>query len=241
MRYFLLIPALLLLASCQKEEAVVEAESANETVVLLHGLARSASSMDEMEQALAEAGYATCNIAYPSTHHSIAELAEAHVLPAMQACGQADTVHVVTHSMGGIVVRYLRAQGHLDAVGRVVMLSPPNQGSELVDAMGDLWLFGAVNGPAGFELGTDDASVPVQLGPVDFELGVITGDRSLNPLYSHMIEGPDDGKVSVERAQVEGMRDFLVLPASHTFIMNKEETMRQSLYFLAHGHFDQAE
>jgi hypothetical protein len=195
--------------------------------------------MQKLADALRAAGYRTCNIAYPSTEYEIRALAESYVAPALYDCaGGQSRYHFVTHSMGGIIVRYMASHGMADAIGRVVMLAPPNQGSEVVDILGNLALFEWVNGPAGQELGTDSASLPLQLGAVDFELGVIAGDRSINLLLSGMIEGVDDGKVSVERARIDGMADFLVLPVTHTFIMRDAEAIRQSLYFLKNGQFD---
>jgi hypothetical protein len=73
---------------------------------------------------------------------------------------------------------------------------------------------------------------------VDFEVGVITGDRTLNPLFSRMIPGADDGKVSVERAKVEGMADFLVVPHTHTYIMLADDVVYQTVYFLRYGEFE---
>ena len=151
----------------------------------------------------------------------------------------ANQVHFVTHSMGGIITRFYLKDNKIKNLGRVVMLSPPNQGSELTDSLKNNVniFFRFFTGPAGQQLGTEPSSIPNQLGPVNFELGVITGNATLNPLYSYLIPGEDDGKVSVERAKVKGMKDFLVVPHSHTFIMNSDEVREQIVYFLEYGQF----
>ena len=209
--------------------------------VLLHGLGRSSRSMDRVAEALHIAGYAVCNVDYPSRDHLIAELVSEHVLPAIHTCGLdvGAPVDFVTHSMGGIIVREIAAGAAIPNIGRVVMLAPPNQGSEIVDVLGDNWLFEFVNGPAGRQLGTEAESKPNSLGAPKFELGIITGNSSINPLLSNIIPGDDDGKVAVQRAKVAGMQDFLILPVSHPFIMRDHVVIRQSLYFLANGKFDQ--
>jgi pimeloyl-ACP methyl ester carboxylesterase len=211
-----------------------------DVVVLLHGLARTSDSMEEMAVALERAGYRVCNIDYPSRDFPIAELATNHVLPAIRGCIRdgVSQIHFVTHSLGGIITRTLVQMEAIPNLGRVVMLSPPNQGSEVVDELSALWLFELINGPAGMELGTREFSKPLSLGPADFELGIITGNKSINPILSSLIPGDDDGKVSVERAKLEGMADFLVLPVSHPFIMKDEIAIAQTLFFLRHGKFE---
>ena len=99
-------------------------------------------------------------------------------------------------------------------------------------------LYQWLNGPAGQQLGTGTGSVPNRLKPVNAQIGVITGNRSTNPLFSSWIEGDDDGKVGVNRAQLNEMADFLVLPVTHTFIMNNQQAIWQVLYFLENGKFD---
>jgi pimeloyl-ACP methyl ester carboxylesterase len=239
MKHFLFL--VLTLAACVHAAPVVhEPAPQARTVVLLHGLVRSSASMRKMETALAEEGFRTCNIDYPSRKHGIEVLAREHILPQIKACVRDSTqpVDFVSHSMGGILVRYLAEHDLVPNLGRVVMLSPPNQGSELVDKLGDNWLFDLINGPAGNELGTDSSSMPLQLGPADFELGIITGSRSFNRINSIMISGKDDGKVSIERAKLDGMSSFLVLPATHTFIMKSSAVIDQTIHFLKNGAFD---
>jgi pimeloyl-ACP methyl ester carboxylesterase len=210
-------------------------------VILLHGLGRTSRSLNKMAEALRAAGFSPMNLDYPSRSNTIEELATETIERGLERCAQlqAGSVHFVTHSMGGILVRYYLSRHRPRNLGRVVMLSPPNRGSEAADHLRDSVLYAWLNGPAGQQLRTGPEGLPEQLGPVTFPLGIITGNRHsfFDAWLSEVIPGADDGKVSVERARVGGMDDFLVLPYSHPFIMNADEVIEQTLHFLEFGRF----
>lgn len=221
--------------------AAAETRSAHgqETVVLLHGLSRSERSMKHLEAALSQAGYEVINIGYPAAKRPIEDLSADLGARLVEIRKTPDRkVSFVTHSFGGILLRYHLRNDPLPNLGRVVMLGPPNGGSELADLLTKAPLVHKAGGPNRRRLGTGAGDIPALLGPVDFDLGVIAGDRSYNPLFSSLIPGPDDGVVAVERAKVAGMSDFLVVHRTHTFIMNGREVVEQTLKFLRDGSFD---
>jgi len=197
--------------------------------------------MNKMAAALDQAGYRTINLDYPSRKASIESLAMRFIPDALQQCSLAtcETIHFVTHSMGGILLRHYLSRQPIERLGRVVMLSPPNGGSEVVDALKDNWFFRWYNGPAGQQLDTGPDGIAARLGPVDYPVGVITGNvhAFFDTHFSEIIPGADDGKVSVKRAAVKGMRDMLVLPYAHPFILGEREVILQTMHFLSRGTF----
>ncbi|WP_225029308.1 lipase family protein [Xinfangfangia pollutisoli] len=213
------------------------------TVLLIHGLARTARSLGPMGLALRAAGYRVEPLAYPSTK-APAEALVAQVAQAIAAGATrrpAGPLHAVTHSMGALILRDWLARSAPDNFGRAVLLGPPNHGSELVDRLGgDPRLgpaFRLLNGPAGLDLGTGPGSWPNRLPPPAHPMGVIAGTGSVSPWFSALLPGPDDGKVTVASTRMEGMADHLVLPVSHTWMMMDPRVIRQVLAFLREGRF----
>jgi pimeloyl-ACP methyl ester carboxylesterase len=193
--------------------------------------------MEKIADSLTQAGYFVVNHDYPSTSDPIEELAPKAIREAVGNCAEDSTIHFVGHSLGGILVRYYLEHFELDRLGRVVMLGPPNQGSEVVDALGGIPGFKLLNGPAGLQLGTKSSSIPKSLGPAGFEVGIIAGTRTINIILSMFLPNPDDGKVSVASTRLEGMADHFTVPATHPFLMKNKEAIRQTIHFLRLGRF----
>ncbi len=212
-------------------------EKERSCVILLHGLCRTRRSMEPMRSFLELNGLATFNLGYPSTRLAVKELAEL-IRPRIEEIGERfDRVHFVTHSMGGILLRQMQRVRPIAKLGRCVMLAPPNKGSQVVDRLGKWKVFRWLNGPAGCELGTGPEALPLSLGKVDFEVGVLAGNRSINWILSLMLPSPNDGKVAVSHTKLEGQRDFRVLPVSHPFIMRNALAQANTLAFLKSGAF----
>lgn len=210
-----------------------------ECVVLLHGMGRTQYSMRKIEARLLQEGYTVSNESYASTTETIESLAQSAVRAGLKVCRQQEAakVHFVTHSLGGILVRVYLQEVEIENLGRIVMLAPPNKGSEIVDILLDYSVYDMAMGPAGQALGTTPDSVPNQLKPIKGEIGVIAGNFSSDPWFSPLIPGEDDGKVSVERTKLDEMQDFRVVDSGHTFIMRNDEVLEQIVHFLHKGKF----
>ncbi len=212
-----------------------------EVVVLLHGLYRSERSMRPLEAPLGEAGYRVVNLDYDSRSQSQESLVAGIDELLRECCARAPKLHFVTHSLGGIVTRAWIAAHRPANLGRVVMLAPPNRGSPLGDLVAGSALLRFLMGTTAAELGTDPTSLPNRLPPADFEVGVIAGTSNYNPIRAVFIDGENDGTVPVSSTRLEGMRDFVTVPASHTFIMRSDDALAQTLAFLRSGRFTHVE
>jgi len=209
-------------------------------VILLHGLARSAISMARIEYRLIKENYHVINVNYPSRDSNIEQLANQAIGDALKQCGD-NPVSFVTHSMGGILVRQYLSLHPISNLNKVVMLGPPNEGSEIVDKLAEYPVFQLFNGAAGMQLGTDKSSVPKKLGNANFELGIIAGTQSINLLLSKLIPGKNDGKVSVKSTKLSGMKDHIEIKTTHPLMTFNAEVIDQIVHFLANGDFKRVE
>ena len=213
-------------------------------VVLLHGILRSKTDMLMLDKFLEKRGYDTINILYPSREMPLEDLTTfiTDKIENNPAYSSSKTLNFVTHSMGGLLARYYIATHKPQNLGKVVMLGPPNTGSEFADFMHDNEILGpvfrAIFGPASSQLKTDYQHID---GDIDYPLGVIAGSTSVNPLAPWILDGQHDGIVPVERTKIDGMTDHIIIPATHTFMMFNPKVMTQTLHFLEHGQFNRSQ
>jgi pimeloyl-ACP methyl ester carboxylesterase len=208
-----------------------------ENVVLLHGLGRSAANMWILKWRLQARGYRICNIGYDTRVQSIERVSDA-VFESLSGCvEEGEPTHFVTHSLGGLVLRSLLARHPISNPARAVMLAPPNQGSEIADWIGSFPGTEGLLGLLASQLGTGIDDLPRLLPRPSIPFGVIAGDRWINPVGPWLLPSPHDGTVSVASTRLEGMSDHLVLPHTHTFIMNSAEVAEQVDVFLRTGRF----
>jgi len=223
----------------------VESIPANqkEYVILLHGLARTSKSMENLQTKLVHQNYTVLNFDYNSRYKKIEDIAKDDLKPAIKKfCKNKNLkVNFVTHSLGGIVVRYyLDKYGDNLNMGRLVMLAPPNKGSEVVDFLRKSKIIKSIMGPSFTQLSTDTNSFVNTLAQLDCDYGIIAGNKSVNYINSMHIQGIDDGKVSIENTRLDNMKNFLVVERTHPFIMKAPEVINQVLYFLKKGSFNKS-
>jgi len=230
MRFFL---TLLFVGALHMSQTVL----ADDCVVFVHGLGRTSNSLNFMSREVNQTlRHLVINETYPSKKQTIEELATEYIPKWVKLCRGLEKVNFVTHSMGGIMVRYYLENVHRpENLGHVVMMAPPNHGSEIVDKYGVFT--SAILGPANRQLGTSPDSLPNRLGPADYSLGIIAGNKTANPLSHLIFDKPNDGKVTVESSKLEGMKEHKVMPVTHTFMMEKREVIDQVISFLYRGRF----
>lgn len=206
-------------------------------VILLHGMAQSSLSMSPLAHDLKREGYRVRNIGYPTRPYDVAGLTKRYLQPVVEGLGAQQPIHLVTHSLGGILARWYLQDHELPEGSRIVMLAPPNHGSEVADFVRHWPIYRWIMGAVGQQLGTGPDSIVHQLRPITAEVGVIAGNHSLQPWFSWLLPGEDDGTVSVSSTRLEEMRDFLVVDASHTLVMFNGKVRRQVRHFLRNGSF----
>ncbi len=212
----------------------------NELVIFLHGILRSKTDMLPLSHYMSKQGYDTINILYPSREKSLEDLTEfvKTTIENHPDYSPEKTLNFVTHSMGGLIARYYIATHKPAHLGKVVMLGPPNTGSEFADFLDDHKflgpLFRTIFGPASTQLKTNHKHID---GDINYPLGIIAGSTSINPLSPWVLEGTHDGIVPVERTKIQGMTDHIVIPATHSFMMFNPKVAEQAHHFLKHGKF----
>ncbi len=216
------------------------AQTEKELVILLHGILRSKTDMLLLTKYFEKRNFATLNVLYPSREQSIEDLSD-FVRDKIIHCphyNENTKINFVTHSMGGLIARYYIAKYKPENLGKVVMLGPPNTGSEFADWLTETKIlapaFKTIFGPASQQLTTKYKHIP---DDITYPLGVIAGNVSINPLAPWILDGEHDGIVPVERTKIAGMADHIIIPATHSFMMFNPKVMEQAYYFLLHSKF----
>ena len=218
--------------------SLASGRGARDRVILLHGIVRRARSLRKMETALQSSGFITLNLDYASRKKSLEELAD-DIHPAIERfIGDAQAVHFVCHSMGGLLARVYVGKYRPRQLGRVVMLGAPNGGSEIADRLARYRAYRMMFGPAGQQLGTRRTpAIEALMPPVDYPVGIIAGNRSVDPISGMWLPKPHDGRVSVKNTELEGMTDHIVLPVAHPWLPRDGRVIAQTRAFLQNGKF----
>jgi hypothetical protein len=185
-------------------------------------------------------GHTVLNPGYPSLFFGVERLVRDWVEPALDAAREVDDgkVNVVTHSLGGILLRLAIGDASPAWLGNVVMIAPPSGGSEIVDYLGKQRLAGLL-GPTGRRLGTGRDDLPASLPPIRFHCGILAADKNVNPVLAAILPGKSDGKVTLASAFVAPCADRAVVHATHTFSPSHPEAIRLALGFVETGKFPQ--
>jgi hypothetical protein len=208
-----------------------------ERVVLLHGLWRGFRAMDPLARRLHQEGFCTLNLPDPSSRLPLHTILD-RIRPQIIRFAENHRVHFVTHSLGGILLRAMLADSPPWITGRSILLAPPNQGSEIVDWSAKHPIIHALLGPAGRDLGTHGAPTRLPGLPANLESAVIMGNKGTIPFFKRILGSDNDGIVSCERGRVDGMRDFRIIDADHTFIQQHPKAIEMTLRFLRKGHLE---
>jgi pimeloyl-ACP methyl ester carboxylesterase len=196
--------------------------------------------MRKLERSLQQAGLVTLSLTYASRKKRLEALAD-DIHPAVtQFAGSIDgPLHFVGHSMGGLLARVYVARYRPRQLGRVVMLGTPNAGSEVADLLQSSKLYRSFYGPAGLQLTTQPDDTLTLLPPVDYAVGVVAGNRALDPIaWRFVLPRPNDGRVSVASSKLDGMADHITIKATHTGLPRHVDAIRQTIAFLAEGRFN---
>lgn len=213
----------------------------NETVILLHGILRSDRSMAKIAKLLKRQGYDVVNIHYPSRKYRIEKLIDL-IHPEIVAAQklQPEKIHMIGHSMGNLLIRAYINKYKPQKLGNVVMLAPPNHGSEVADFWMNIGLYKWIFGPAGQQLGTDQTDLLPILGEVDYTVGVIAADWNNDPISAFMLPKGNDGKVSIASTKLAQQTDHIVMHGTHSFLMYQQKVIDQAIYFLQNSQFQHA-
>jgi len=233
------------LTDCLKRFSRLQAEGqippvTGDTIILLHGLGEGRTAMKPLSTHLRQSLDATVmSFGYASPRVGLAAHADS-LAAVIAGLPKVTSISFVGHSMGNLVVRRWLHQATPESRGRIrrmVMLGPPNQGSELARLAAGNHLLTALAAGAARELVLHWETIAKDLNTPTFEYGIIAGGKGDGRGYSPVLEGDDDAVVRVAETRLDGADDFLVLPVRHSRMMDHPEVQRATLLFLKFGRF----
>ncbi len=210
------------------------------TVLVLHGLGQGRQSMQPLVSYLRGTLDATVlSIGYASPQAGLEVHADT-LNEVIEQLPEATTLSFVGHSLGNLVVRRWMATAPpptLQRVQRMVMLGPPNQGSELARLASRVWFLAMLSDGPTRQLGIDWEKVGTQLAVPPCDFGIVAGGTGDERGMSLLLAGDDDAIVRVEETRLEGSSDFLLLPVHHADMMRDTAVQRAAVCFLRDGRF----
>lgn len=209
-------------------------------VILIPGLLLGPRSMNKIHNFLNNYGYQVLPLNCSIKKHSVQVLANSFLKNFIikNCLNKKRKIHFITHSIGGIVVRKYLEDNHSLNIGKVVMLAPPNRGSEIMTLFSKMYFSRYLLGVSGKQISINDKAYLLSLEQkVSFDLGIIAGSHS-NLLSLWYLNRKNDGVVSVENTKILGMVEHLVLNQSHYSMLYSKEVLHQILFFLRCGKFD---
>jgi pimeloyl-ACP methyl ester carboxylesterase len=214
-------------------------KSGDDAVLIVHGLAETSALMAPLAFLLRMAGFSPVLFDYPSTSTTIEHLTDRYLRPAIERLSGKRRLDIVTHSMGGVMLRYYLQKHRVPNLGRIVMFAPGHAGSPMISLFCLNLLYRLFVGPAGVESGADDDAFALRTPRyIDGEVGIIAGSLPLDPFSLFVMRWPHDGRLPVASTAIDGMTDRIVLPASHDMMMVNPLACHQTVQFLRQGTFD---
>lgn len=209
-------------------------------VLVLHGLGQSRRSMQPLVEHLrGKVDGTVMSVGYASPRASL----DAHALAldaVIDALPETCSLSFVGHSLGNLVVRRWMATAQpsmLDRVQRMVMLGPPNQGSDLARLASKIWFLAVLSDGPARQLGLEWPQLAEKLAVPACEFGIVAGGTGDDRGMSLLLAGDDDAIVRVEETRLEGANGFLLLPVHHADMMRDQAVQRAAVCFLREGRF----
>ena len=215
-----------------RDPMAADSGTSKEAVVLAHGLWTNARVLMFQRRWLASLGLAVTAISYPSWSQGLAE--NAGRLAKFVAATPGESVHIVAHSLGGLVALKLLADEREPRLRRVVLMGTPCAGSHCASVAlatpGIALLVGQTY--------RDWCRLPPVTLPAGVEIGVIAGNLALGlgRLFPGL-KAPNDGMIRVEETRLEAAKDRIELPVCHTGMLVSRACTRQVACFLRTGRF----